>query len=146
MILDITVLEQTADGKLFVDVLVPENAGTGLTKWHYQRRTLIQYAGLFATGLAAFYKAESPALRAAGLGCLFPGAGLVAVFTLPSMIAFIVAMPLIPLSIFIWFGEPLVDQLPVLDYLTDISYRYGRSCCSHRSVDWDIVVGGRPRP
>lgn len=98
------------DTKSILDVLVPENAGTGLTKWHYQRRTLLQYAGLFATGLTAFYKAESPALRAAGLGFLFPGAGLVAVCTLPSILAFIVAMPLIPLSIFVWFGKLRTDH------------------------------------
>lgn len=104
-ILNIIVVGRNPNVKFLSDVLVPENAGTGLTKWHYQRRTLLQYAGLFATGLAAFYKAESPALRAAGLGFLFPGAGLVAVCTLPSLIAFAVAMPLIPLSIFIWFGE-----------------------------------------
>ncbi|KAH0846704.1 hypothetical protein FOPE_11145 [Fonsecaea pedrosoi] len=86
------------------DVLVPENAGAGLTKWHYQRRTLVQYACLFAAGLTSFYKFQSPALRAAGLGLLFPGAGLVAVCTIPSILSFVVSCALIPLVLFAWFG------------------------------------------
>ncbi|KAK5063078.1 hypothetical protein LTR84_005154 [Exophiala bonariae] len=87
-----TTQEKKLSGKSLVgnfslnDVLVPEKAGTGLTKWHYQRRTLLQYAGLFAAGLTAFYKAESPALRAAGMGgvvapiVLWTGTSLLAAF------------------------------------------------------------------
>ncbi|KIX10525.1 uncharacterized protein Z518_01608 [Rhinocladiella mackenziei CBS 650.93] len=86
------------------DVLVPEKAGTGLTKWHYQRRTLVQYACLFIMGLTSFYKLQSPALRAAGLGFLFPGAGLTAVCTIPSILSFIVSTALIPFVLFAWFG------------------------------------------
>lgn len=89
---------------LGLDVLVPEKAGTGLTKWQYQRRTLVQYACLFAAGLTSFYKFQSPALRAAGLGFLFPGAGLVAVCTLPSLALFAVSTALIPFVLFAWFG------------------------------------------
>ncbi|KAJ9612110.1 hypothetical protein H2200_003707 [Cladophialophora chaetospira] len=86
------------------DVLVPEKAGTGITKWHYQRRTLAQYACLFAAGLTSFYKLESPALRAASLGLLFPGAGLVAVCTIPSILSFVLSTALIPVVLFVWFG------------------------------------------
>ncbi|KIV91584.1 hypothetical protein PV10_06104 [Exophiala mesophila] len=86
------------------DVLVPSKAGTGLTKWYYQRRTLFQYAGLLATGLASFYQLESPALRAAGLGFLFPGAGLIAVGTIPSLVVFLISTALIPFVLFAWFG------------------------------------------
>jgi hypothetical protein len=85
-------------------VLIPENAGKGSTKWQYQRRTLMQYAGLAAAGLSAFYKFNSPSLRAAGLGLLFPGAGLIAVCTVPSVLAFIVSTALIPVVLFAWFG------------------------------------------
>lgn len=86
------------------DVLVPQNAGRGATKWHYQRRTLVQYACLFAAGLTSFYKFQSPALRAAGLSLLFPGAGLVAVCTIPSILLFVISTALIPLVLFAWFG------------------------------------------
>ncbi|KAI1612524.1 hypothetical protein EDD36DRAFT_487577 [Exophiala viscosa] len=86
------------------DVLVPEKVGTGNTKWQYQRRTLSQYGLLFLAGLTSFYKLESPALRAAALGMLFPGAGLVAVATIPSLIAFVVSSALIPFVLFAWFG------------------------------------------
>ena len=59
---------------------------------------------MFATGLTSFYKLESPALRAASLGFLFPGAGLIAVGTVPSVLAFAVSTALIPLVLFAWFG------------------------------------------
>lgn len=85
-------------------VLIPENAGKGTMKWRYQRRTLMQYSGLAAAGLSAFYKLSSPSLRAAGLGLLFPGAGLIAVCTIPSILAFIVSTALIPVVLFAWFG------------------------------------------
>jgi hypothetical protein len=64
----------------------------------------MQYAGLAAAGLSAFYKLDSPSLRAAGLGLLFPGAGLIAVGTIPSILTFIVSTALIPVVLFAWFG------------------------------------------
>jgi len=64
----------------------------------------MQYACLFAAGLTSFYKLQSPALRAAGLGFLFPGAGLVAVCTVPSIVSFVVSCALIPFVLFAWFG------------------------------------------
>ena len=85
-------------------VLIPASAGKGRTKWQYQRRTLIQYAGLASVGLSAFYKSSSPSLRAAGLGLLFPGAGFIAVCTIPSILAFIISTALIPVVLFAWFG------------------------------------------
>jgi len=70
------------------DVLIPSVAGTGEVVWYYQKRTLAQYACLAATGLYAFYKSDNSRIRAAGLGLLFPGAGLVAACTVTSLVAF----------------------------------------------------------
>jgi hypothetical protein len=78
--------------------------GTGLTTWYYQKRTIVQYACLASTGLYAFYKSDNPQVRAAGLGLLFPGAGLVATCTVTSIVGFIVSTALIPLVMFAWFG------------------------------------------
>ena len=86
------------------DVLIPEKVGKGAAKWHYQRRTLVQYAVMAAGGLYAFYTFESPSVRASSLGLLFPGAGLVAVATIPSIFAFLISTALIPLVLFAWFG------------------------------------------
>ncbi|KIW09925.1 hypothetical protein PV08_11701 [Exophiala spinifera] len=86
------------------DVLIPEYAGKGTVKRWYQTRTLTQYVLMAGVGLYAFYEAESPKVRAAGLGLVFPGAGLVGVFTLPSMIAFVISSTMIPLALFAWFG------------------------------------------
>ena len=57
-----------------------------------------------AVGLYSFQTTESPSVRAGSLGLLFPGAGLIAVFTIPAIFAFIVSMALIPLVMFAWFG------------------------------------------
>ena len=57
-----------------------------------------------AGGLYSFYNFESPAVRASSLGLLFPGAGLIAVATIPSIFAFLVSTALIPLVLFAWFG------------------------------------------
>lgn len=73
-------------------------------KWYYQRRTLIQYALIAVSGLYSFYNVESPSLRAASLGLLFPGAGLVAVGTIGSVFAFLLSCASIPLVLFAWFG------------------------------------------
>lgn len=89
---------------MVADVLVPSDVGTGHTVKYYQGRTLLQYACLAATGLLAFYKVENPRIRAAGIGLLFPGAGLVAAGTLSSAIAFVVSTALVPLVMFIWFA------------------------------------------
>lgn len=84
--------------------MIPDSVGKGTVKWHYQRRTLIQYLALSALGLYSFYTSKSPSLRAGSIGLLFPGAGLIAVFTIPSIIAFVVSTALIPLVLFAWFG------------------------------------------
>ncbi|KAJ8114660.1 hypothetical protein OPT61_g3515 [Boeremia exigua] len=65
---------------------------------------MVQYAFLAAAGLATFYKAENPRLRAAGLGLLFPGAGFVAVCTIPSILAFVATLAAVPVILFLWFG------------------------------------------
>ena len=57
-----------------------------------------------ALGLYSFQTAESPSVRAGSLGLLFPGAGLIAVSTIPAIFAFIVSTALIPLVMFAWFG------------------------------------------
>ncbi|KAK4545096.1 hypothetical protein LTR36_003647 [Oleoguttula mirabilis] len=86
------------------DVLIPSDVATGRTKWYYQRRTLLQYATVASVGLLAFYQLENPSLRAAGLGLLFPGAGLVAVCTIPALISFLLSTCAIPFALFAWFG------------------------------------------
>lgn len=65
---------------------------------------MVQYAFLAAAGLAMFYKAENPRLRAAGLGLLFPGAGFVAVCSVPSILALILTLASVPVILFLWFG------------------------------------------
>lgn len=64
----------------------------------------MQYACISALGLYAFNYVQSPSLRAVGLGLLFPGAGLVAVCSITSIVAFIFSIAAIPLVIFAWFG------------------------------------------
>lgn len=72
--------------------------------WYYQKRTLAQYACLASAGLYAFYNFENPRIRAAGLGLLFPGAGLVAACTVTSIAGFVISTALIPMVLFAWFG------------------------------------------
>lgn len=87
-----------------LDVLIPDKVGRGTVKWWYQRRTLIQYAFMSTFGAYGFYTFETPKARAASLGLLFPGAGLVAISTIPSIVVFIISTALIPLVLFAWFG------------------------------------------
>lgn len=65
---------------------------------------MVQYGFLAAAGLATFYKSENPRLRAAGLGLLFPGAGFVAVCTIPSILALMLTLAAVPAILFLWFG------------------------------------------
>ncbi|KAK7190641.1 hypothetical protein DPSP01_007295 [Paraphaeosphaeria sporulosa] len=85
-------------------VMIPPSAGLGTTKRYYQRRTLVQYAGLYLVGLWAFQNLQSTALRAMALGLLFPGAGLVSVATIPSLFAFVLTIVGIPITLFVWFA------------------------------------------
>jgi hypothetical protein len=87
-----------------LDVLIPPSAGLGTTKRYYQRRTMFQYSILFTLGLWCFQNLRSTALRAVTLGMLFPGAGLVAVCTIPSLLAFVVTLIGIPVTLFVWFA------------------------------------------
>lgn len=89
---------------MFIDVLISRQCGKGTTKRYHQRRTMVQYACLAIAGLATFYKTENPRLRAAGLGLLFPGAGFVAVCTIPSILAFVLTLAAVPITLFAWFG------------------------------------------
>lgn len=86
------------------DVLIPNQCGKGSAKRYYQRRTMIQYAFLATAGLATFYKVDDPRARTAGLSLLFPGAGFVAVGTIPSILALVLTLASVPLIIFMWFG------------------------------------------
>ncbi|KAF2034805.1 hypothetical protein EK21DRAFT_84931 [Setomelanomma holmii] len=81
-----------------------KQCGKGSAKKYYQRRTLVQYALLASAGLATFYKVKSPRARAATLGLSFPGAGFVAVYTLPSVVALLTTLATVPLILFMWFG------------------------------------------
>lgn len=85
-------------------MLIPPSAGLGTTKRYYQRRTMFQYAGLYALGLWCFQNLQNPAVRAGALGLLFPGAGLIAVATIPSLIAFVFTIVGIPVTLFVWFA------------------------------------------
>ncbi|KAL8678760.1 MAG: hypothetical protein Q9186_004911 [Xanthomendoza sp. 1 TL-2023] len=85
-------------------VLIPPSAGLGLTKRYYQRRTMFQYSALYLLGLWCFQNLQSPAARAAALGLLFPGAGLIAVGNIPATIAFILTLIGIPITLFVWFA------------------------------------------
>lgn len=55
-------------------------------------------------GLGIWYSAENPRLRAAALGLVFPGAGLIAACSISSVLSFILSTALIQLVIFAWFG------------------------------------------
>lgn len=57
-----------------------------------------------SAGLYGFYSSHSPQVRAGSLGLLFPGAGLIAVLSIPSIISFLISTALIPLVLFAWFG------------------------------------------
>lgn len=85
-------------------MLVPNDVGTGAVTKYYQRRTLAQYIVIAGVGLYAWYTSENPRLRAAALGLLFPGAGLVAACTVFSILSFIVSTAMLPLILFAWFG------------------------------------------
>lgn len=86
------------------EVLIPAAAGKGKTKSFYQSRTLLVYGALYTLGLYLNQTSQSPKLRAAALGFLFPGAGLTTVATIPSLLIFILSTCLIPLSLFAWFA------------------------------------------
>lgn len=75
-----------------------------MTTWYYQKRTIVQYACLASAGAYVFYKSGNPRIQVAGLGLLFPGAGLIAACTIFSVVAFVVSTALIPLVLFAWFG------------------------------------------
>lgn len=84
--------------------MIPTQCGKGHAKRYHQRRTLLQYAMMSIVGLVTFYKAEDARTRTAGLSLLFPGAGYVAVCTIPSFLALILTLISIPLILFMWFG------------------------------------------
>lgn len=65
---------------------------------------MFQYAGLYLFGIWCFQNLTTPAYRAVALGLLFPGAGLIAVGTIPSLIAFIGTLAGIPVTLFVWFA------------------------------------------
>ena len=88
----------------WTDVLISNEAGSGDVMRLYQRRTLLYYGCVAGSGLLAFYKLQNPSLRAAGVGLLFPGAGLLAVGTVPSVTAFLISTALVPVVMFLWFA------------------------------------------
>ena len=65
---------------------------------------MFQYSGLYILGLWCFHNLESPAFRAGALGLLFPGAGLTAVGSIPSVLAFLATLIGIPVTLFVWFA------------------------------------------
>jgi hypothetical protein len=83
---------------------IPSFAGTNPVTARYQRRTQIQYIFLAAVGLLSFYRSTDVRVRVAGLSCLFPGAGFLAVGGIAGTIGFLLSVAFVPLSIFAWFG------------------------------------------
>lgn len=84
--------------------LIPKYAGSHRISARYQRRTQIQYAVLAITGLGIFYNFTNPQLRVAGLACIFPGAGFLAIGSISGFVGLAVSLALLPLSLFAWFG------------------------------------------
>ena len=96
-----------ANSIIVKEVLIPQNAGYGAVKLYYQRRTFIQYTVIAAAAAYAFKSEllkDNIRLRAFLLGLLFPGAGLTAVATIPSLLLFVVGVALVPAVIFLWFA------------------------------------------
>lgn len=85
-------------------VLIPPSVGTGTTKRYYQRRTMFQYTALYVFGIWCWYNVQNTAIRAATLGLLFPGAGFIAVGTIPSILLFALTIIGIPITLFTWFA------------------------------------------
>lgn len=75
-----------------------------MVKKYYQQRTLYQYLGLSAFGLYTFAYSHDTQRRAAALGLLFPGAGLIAVATVPALLSFVITIGLMPVVMLVWFG------------------------------------------
>ena len=86
------------------ELLIPESTGKGTVKRYRQLQTLFGWAFISTVGLYVFYTSKTSALRAAALGLVFPGAGLFAVGTFPSLILFVLTEIAIPLALFAWFG------------------------------------------
>ncbi|KIW04975.1 uncharacterized protein PV09_04137 [Verruconis gallopava] len=94
------------DGKVktFDTLSIPPFAGTQPVTGRYQRRTQLQYACLATIGLFSFYNSKNSRVRVAGLSCLFPGAGFLAVGGFLGAIGLVLSVAVIPLSLFAWFG------------------------------------------
>ncbi|KAL3470047.1 hypothetical protein BJX99DRAFT_267696 [Aspergillus californicus] len=83
---------------------IPTFAGSNPITLRYQRRTQLQYAFLAVAGLSGFYASENNRVRVAGLSCLFPGAGFLAVGGVVGVVGLALSVAFIPLSVFAWFG------------------------------------------
>ncbi|KAL4860491.1 hypothetical protein BDV12DRAFT_181507, partial [Aspergillus spectabilis] len=90
--------------KAFDTLTIPIFTGSNPVTIRHQRRTQIQYAFLMVTGLICFYNSEDSRVRVAGLSCLFPGAGFLAVGGIVGIIGLGLSAALLPFSIFAWFG------------------------------------------
>jgi len=88
----------------FDTLAIPTFAGSNPITNRYQRRTQCQYAVLASAGLFGFYGSKNNHIRVAGLSCLFPGAGFLAVGGILGAIGLALSVAVLPLSIFAWFG------------------------------------------
>lgn len=70
----------------------------------FQRRTQLQYIALALVGIFNFYGSQNAHVRVAGLSCLFPGAGFIAVGGLTGVIGLLLTLALLPVCLFAWFG------------------------------------------
>lgn len=96
-----------------VGVLIPASAGSGWRKNALQERSLAIYIAQYLLGAYIYYRFDSPGVRAAGLGLLFPGAGLTSVASVSSIICFGVVLIAFFVSLFAWLAAGAVT-LPIL--------------------------------
>lgn len=79
-------------------------AGAQRVSGRFQNRTQLQYIGIALVGLGGCYGSKDQHLRLAGLSCLFPGAGFLAIGGVGGGIGLVLALVMFPLSLFAWFG------------------------------------------
>jgi hypothetical protein len=96
--------------------LIPPSAGSGQTKALALKRSFWVYVILYAIGAHGFYNFDCPGLQAASLGILVPGAGLLGIASLWSILAFFVVLVLFLFALFLWVACGAV-VMPVFVWL-----------------------------
>jgi hypothetical protein len=83
---------------------MPSFAGAYRVRGCFQIRTQLQYTAIALVGIGSFYGSKNQHVRVAGLLCLFPGAGFLAVGGVGGGLGLVLSLALFPLSLFAWFG------------------------------------------